>query len=85
MEFLTFLGIYIGDSLTSPSDPHVLLGNMNSETHMLIAGGIAIFIFVSLFGDSSAFRGTPVHWLHWLLTKGSCQGFWYAFWTEACC
>ncbi|KAA6424267.1 MAG: putative S-acyltransferase [Trebouxia sp. A1-2] len=40
-------------------------------------GGLALFIFVSLFGDSSAFRGTPVHWLHWLFTKGCCQGFWW--------
>lgn len=40
-------------------------------------GGLALFIFVSLFGDSSAFRGTPLHSLHWLFTKGCCQGFWW--------
>lgn len=43
----------------------------------LYIGGLALFIFVSLFGDSSIFRGTPVHWLHWLVTKGCCQGFWW--------
>ena len=42
----------------------------------VVTGGLALFIFVSLFGDSSIFRGTPVHWLHWLFTKGACQGFW---------
>lgn len=41
-------------------------------------GGLVFFIFVSLFGDSSAFRGTPVHSLHWLFTKGCCQGFWWS-------
>lgn len=39
--------------------------------------GIAIFIFVSLFGDSSTFRGTPVQKLHWLFTQGACQGLRY--------
>ena len=48
-----------------------------ADHHMLVSGGLALFIFVSLFGDSSIFRGTPVHWLHWLVTKGCCQGFWY--------
>ena len=34
-----------------------------------------VFIFVLLFGENVIFQGTPVSWLHWLITQGSWEGF----------
>ncbi|GIL72191.1 hypothetical protein Vretimale_331 [Volvox reticuliferus] len=33
----------------------------------------AFFIFILLFGESPVFNGTPVAWLHWLVTIGICN------------
>ncbi|GIL45486.1 hypothetical protein Vafri_2721 [Volvox africanus] len=33
----------------------------------------AFFIFILLFGESPVFNGTPVAWLHWLVTTGICN------------
>jgi palmitoyltransferase len=41
----------------------------------LYFGVTVLFIFVLLFGENLIFQGTPVAWLHWLLTQGIWDGF----------
>ena len=39
---------------------------------VLYGGAVGVFLLVMLCGEAAVFIGTPVAWLHWLVTSGPC-------------
>ncbi|KAK9835458.1 hypothetical protein WJX74_000497 [Apatococcus lobatus] len=46
------------------------------EFGFVYVGLLGLFIFILLFGETPLFQGTPVSFVHWLITSGIWEGVW---------